>query len=178
MKILCLGDSTEHGVDGSLSPDYGLVAKPPSSFITLSGWTVVNAGVDGQYAGAALETFAADVADADVITGNWGINDAKQMDGPEVYRANLNAMIDEARSQGKLFILETPNPTTVEGHWSLADFVAAMRAVAKDRGVPLIDQYRFLYPYAPPGGTHPDQAGYQRKGEFKRLKLVNIFAEA
>ena len=82
-------------------------------------------------------------------------------------------------------VFETPNPTRDSGPDSLDIYVNAMRKVAAEEGLPVVDQYRYLTewlngqsPYALcPDGLHPSERGYALKGCFAAKVFTRYFLE-
>lgn len=182
------GDSTVWG--WQTGTDSVRVATPaPSAFesalpayhtvrnLGVSGSTacdLLNAGDGSGYAQPWAERMAD--SDATVVIINHAINDAvheaRRYDRAQ-YRSCLNQLVDIASDEGKIVILETPNPIDDgNGGVTIGNFVEEMRTVATQRGVNLIDQYAHLQqqPWADmdiaPDGLHPTQEIYIEKGEF------------
>lgn len=173
--LVLLGESTtrERGplrVFGQLLkedlPAYGVSAN------------VINAGVGGEITSAARERFERDVLarKPDIVTLYYGLNDAavdvwKGATAPRVplaqFAENLRYFVRTAREAGIKPILLTPNPMA----WSaqerelygkppydladvnglnviLKDYVAAVRSLAEEEKVPLVDVYQILSEYA------------------------------
>jgi hypothetical protein len=134
---------------------------------------VFNLGVDGQtacqlYNGTDwAERMAASTAT--VVIFNHGINDAVTGVGLSNYRSCLTGLARVAREEGKRVIFETPNPIDSSG---LEDYVAAMKAVADNEAIPVIDQYENLMASGRPirdivpDGTHPADEVYIEKGQY------------
>lgn len=104
---------------------------------------------------------------------NFAINDQWKHD-LSTYRSCLRSLARIARQHGKRMIFETPNPTRDSGSTGLDVYVNAMREVASEEGVPVIDQYRYLTrllagrtPYTIcPDGLHPSDEVYVLKGRY------------
>lgn len=187
------GDSTVWGYNPLGG---GQVATPaPSAFASAlpvsRRYEVRNEGVNGSTACALLygsdgkhapwpEQMAASRASFVLI--NFGINDEWKVD-VNTYKSCLYMLAQTARQYGKQVIFETPNPTRDSRSDGLDVYVDAMREVADQGGIPLIDQYRYLTgylagrsPYAIcPDGLHPDQATYIRKGKYAAQVFLERF---
>jgi lysophospholipase L1-like esterase len=111
---------------------------------------------------------------ATAVIINHAINDAKPGTGESVsaYKACLLSLVQIAKAKGKRVILETPNP--VSGFTGLENYVAAMKDVAAQEQVSLIDQFKYLTDYLngrdtaeiTPDGLHPTNDVYIMKGKF------------
>jgi lysophospholipase L1-like esterase len=112
-------------------------------------------------------------SNANVVIINHAINDQWAMD-LNTYKSCLTSLAVKAKSHGKKVIFETPNPTRDSGANSLDVYVNAMKSVAAQQGVPVIDQYAYLLNYlngqSPyticPDGLHPTDAVYAMKGKY------------
>jgi lysophospholipase L1-like esterase len=113
---------------------------------------------------------------------NYGINDQWRHD-IATYRGCLRELVRVARAHGKDVVFETPNPTRDSGPGGLDIYVQAMRDVAQEIGVPVIDQYaylsRLLQGRSPltlvPDGLHPSQGTYDLKGRFAAQAFVRLY---
>ncbi len=161
---------------------------------------VINAGVPGNNTRQARERIDRDVTarHPDIAILSFGINDSavdvfKQSTEPRVpleeYKQNLTWMVERLQKQKIRPILMTPNPVVWTDElkklygkppyrpdepdgWNvlLKNYAQAVRAVAKDRGVPLVDTYSLFTEYASrPGhnlnnlmvdGMHPSDPGH------------------
>jgi hypothetical protein len=110
---------------------------------------------------------------ARIVIINHAINDLAY-ETPAQYTACLTSLVQKAKQHGKTVILETPNPTTDSGPNGLDIWVDAMRKVATQENIKLIDEYQYLTNYLAgadvhticPDGTHPTDAVYRLKGEY------------
>jgi lysophospholipase L1-like esterase len=142
---------------------------------------VLNFGVDGQTACQLLRdtdwTATMASSNATVIILNHGINDAATGVPLRDYRSCLTGLANTARSAGKRVIFETPNPIDSGG---LENYVSAMKDVAAQEGLPVIDQYENLVQSGRPireivpDGTHPSDAVYIEKGRFAANTYMRI----
>ncbi|WP_233343468.1 SGNH/GDSL hydrolase family protein [Burkholderia cepacia] len=82
-------------------------------------------------------------APTQVVVANYGINDSAYSKLPD-YIADLNAWIDVVKGNGKIPVLEEPNPTCTAATADLPKFVDAMNQVAQERGVSIIQQYAYI----------------------------------
>jgi len=110
---------------------------------------------------------------ASTIIMNFAINDEWQED-LSTYQSCLTQLARQAKSAGKKVVFETPNPTRDSGAWGLDVYVNAMKSVAAQEQLPLIDQYQYLTAYlngqSPlticPDGLHPTAEVYVMKGKY------------
>ncbi len=178
------GDST---VWGYASGSGTQVAQPaPAAFASAlpasAGFDVHNEGVSGSTACGLLhgtdgqhppweQQMAASAASFVII--NHAINDEWQESLPE-YQSCLSQLAQIATQHGKQVIFETPNPTRDSGPGGLDVYVQAMRDIAAQEHVPVIDQYAYLTDYLAgqspttiaPDGLHPSDAVYVMKGQY------------
>jgi lysophospholipase L1-like esterase len=116
---------------------------------------------------------------------NFAINDQWKYD-LATYRSCLRGLVRGARDAGKTVMFETPNPTRDSGNGGLDVYVDAMRELAAEEGVPLIDQYRYLNeylagrsPYAIcPDGLHPTDAVYEMKGRYAATVFMQFASQS
>jgi len=95
----------------------------------------------------------------------------------------MHSLAQTAKQYGKQMIFETPNPTRDSGPGGLDTMVAAMKEVASQEGVPVIDQYQYLTNYlngaSPysicPDGLHPTDAVYIMKGQYAASVFTTLF---
>ncbi|WP_313494037.1 SGNH/GDSL hydrolase family protein [Stenotrophomonas sp.] len=125
--------------------------------------TVVNKGVGGTQAYQLLSgtdgmnrPWPEQIAnsDADIVILNYALNDqlynAKPAEGvfqgtPESYGEIMALLVQIARDQRKVVVLQEPNPTCHQPRvGNLHRFVEALRSTAKRVDVPLVAQYDFL----------------------------------
>jgi lysophospholipase L1-like esterase len=189
------GDSTVWGYNPLGG---GQVATPaPSAFASAlpvsRHYEVRNEGVNGSTACALLDgsdgrhapwdqQMAA--SKAGFVLVNFGINDEWKVD-VGTYKSCLYKLAQTAQQYGKQMIFETPNPTRDSRSDGLDVYVDAMREVANQAGIPLIDQYRYLTGYLAgrspyticPDGLHPDQATYIMKGKYAAQVFLQRFPE-
>ncbi|HVL75324.1 MAG TPA: SGNH/GDSL hydrolase family protein [Noviherbaspirillum sp.] len=119
---------------------------------------------------------------AQFVILNHAINDQWRHD-LEAYRACLRELARTARAHGKQVIFETPNPTRDSGVGGLDTYVAAMKEVALQEGLPVIDQYTFLNDKLrgrspllfAPDGLHPSDTVYVMKGMFAAHAFSRLF---
>ncbi len=133
----------------------------PKDTASLLNMNLVNAGVGGHTTEHGLWRFERDVADAapDFVIISFGSNDFYRPDGTdprvsvEDYQANLETMVAKTKALGAVPILMTPpfiSPTASGGaanypernvNEALDRYVEAMRLVAKQQNIDLIDMH-------------------------------------
>lgn len=187
------GDST---VWGYKSEDGGQVAVPaPAAFaaaLPAKRFDVRNEGVSGTTACDLLrgtdgkhppwqQQMAA--SRAKYVLVNFAINDQWKHD-LGTYRSCLRDLARTAKQFGKQMIFETPNPTRDSGSGGLDIYVNAMRDVAYQERLPVIDQYKYLTEFLGgqdiqaicPDGLHPSDAVYVLKGRYAARVFTELFA--
>lgn len=117
-KVICLtGDSTQIGkahLDGELAAMVSTV-YPGSTVLNfgVSG-SVTEQGINGIYPMAPSIPDIIATYHCDVLTSNYGINDAAKLNtSPERYLSLIHEINGIAVANGVKYIVETPNPTLV-----------------------------------------------------------------
>jgi len=189
------GDSTVWGYRSEVG---GQVTKPapaafaealpnPAAFIVrnegVSGTTACQLlnGTDGKHQPWASQMAA---SSAKYVLVNHAINDEWKYD-VATYKGCLRSLAQTAKQYGKQMIFETPNPTRDSGSWGLDVYVNAMKEVAAQESVPVIDQYKYLTDYLAgqspyticPDGLHPTDAVYIMKGKYAASAFTNLLTK-
>ncbi|MFH1266649.1 MAG: SGNH/GDSL hydrolase family protein [Planctomycetota bacterium] len=167
---------------------------------------VVNAGVNGDIVTLAVERLNRDVLDRkpDVVTIMFGGNEAgfyrPETNGfaetprvsREEFQATVAKIVDRIRAAGITVVLMTCPPMT-ERYWGMnlkpyqehginflvKDYAQAMRDVAAEKKVELVDVYR-AFQEAPatldyfPDGLHPDPRGHRVIADLLVRRLATI----
>jgi lysophospholipase L1-like esterase len=189
------GDST---VWGYRSEAGGQVSKPaPTAFAEAlpnkSNYEVRNEGVSGSTACELLSgtdgkhlpwPVQMAASRARYVLINFAINDQWKHD-VDTYQSCLRSLARIAKKHGKQMIFETPNPTRDSGRSGLDVYVDAMKEVAAQEKLPVIDQYQYLSdflngqsPYTIcPDGLHPSDRIYVLKGRFAAKVFSGLFPE-
>ncbi len=187
------GDSTIWGYKTEVG---GQVDKPaPAAFAEalapLGRYEVRNEGVNGTTACDLLNgadgkhppwPVQMNASRARYVFVNFAINDQWKYDR-HTYQACLRLLARIAKQHGKQMIFETPNPTRDSGSAGLDVYVNAMKEVAWQEKVPVIDQYRYLSDYLHgqsvhaicPDGLHPRDDVYILKGEYAASVFLQLF---
>jgi lysophospholipase L1-like esterase len=180
------GDSTIRGYESGTGAQ---VATPaPLAFAqalpSSPSHTVINKGVDNQTACELLNADWAGImsaSSATVVILNHGINDSRPNIGEDIpaYQSCLVQIARTAKNAGKYVIFETPNPVNID---RIGDYVVAMKEVAAQEKVSVIDQYQYLTTYLNgaslyticPDGLHPTQDIYILKGRNAAQVFVGL----
>ncbi|MED5622062.1 RICIN domain-containing protein [Ideonella sp. BN130291] len=135
-------------------------------------------GTDGKHAPWS-SYIASSPAQAVII--NHAINDEWRYD-VATYQSCLRQLAQLAKGRGKQVIFETPNPTRDSGPNGLDVYVNAMKQVASQEGLPVIDQYANLTAYLNgrsitticPDGVHPSEDVYMMKGQYAAQRFAGM----
>jgi lysophospholipase L1-like esterase len=119
---------------------------------------------------------------AGTVIINHAIND-QWKDDISAYKSCLLTLAQVAKKSGKKVVFETPNPTLNSGKGGLDAYVNAMKEVASQARVPVIDQYQYLTNYLQgsspyticPDGLHPTDEVYIMKGRFAARVFLRLF---
>jgi len=130
VKIELTGDSTEYGIDGETFP-YTQSPNNPTAVLQRLMDARFGAGAvlveDHAVPGTRADQWVS--FPGDITVANYGINDMFVATIDE-YKANLRKL--------DLKFYETPNPISYPG-WNRPEYAQAMRDVAQEKGVPVID---------------------------------------
>lgn len=169
------GDSVQWGYDSATK---NRVEHAPSDYVNVPGYTVANWAVSGTATSHFIDGMANRLpwstlvrqSRASIVLINFGLNDSGLMSVAQ-YANNLRQIADDAKAAGKVMIFETPTPSS----WPNMDlYVQAMRDVATEKAIPLIDRNAYLtsvigsQPLTDfmPDEVHPNQATYTLIGQF------------
>lgn len=185
------GDSTVWGYRTNTG---GQVAVPPPAAFAAalpnpSAYVVRNEGVSGSTACELLngtdgrhprwsEQMAA--SRARYVFINHAINDQWKVD-LNTYKGCLRSLAQTAKQYGKQMIFETPNPTRDD----VSVMANAMKEVAAQENVPVVDQYTYLRQYLNgqsvysivPDGLHPTDVVYVMKGKYSAGVFTSLFVK-
>ncbi|MDR1045613.1 MAG: GDSL-type esterase/lipase family protein [Candidatus Adiutrix sp.] len=167
MKVVCLGDSLTFGYELAHEDKWVTLAAEAS------GHQLLNRGVNGDTTGGMLARLQRDVLDHNpqllLVTG--GGNDLMAGDDSAGARANLSAIVQQARSRGLRALIATLPPLALERlrpDWAgltdfprlelrLSEYVQWQRLFARTFGFTLVD-FRSLFDKG--DGAPPDPALY------------------
>lgn len=161
LRIVTLGDSITKGVRPGVKADETFAARLEAA-LRAEGMdaSVGNVGIGGERTDQALKRLAKDVLaqKPSLVTIMYGTNDSYVDQGKsasritvEEYRANLGKLVDELRAAGVMPVLMTEprwgktarlNGVGEHPNVQLEKYVAACRAVAKEKQTPLVDHYQ------------------------------------
>ncbi|NUQ65844.1 MAG: SGNH/GDSL hydrolase family protein [Pirellulales bacterium] len=212
LRIVALGDSITNGVGpaGVTEADtFREILRRELSERLGSKVEVFNAGVNGDIVTLAERRLKSDVLDRrpDIVTVMFGGNEAGFYrpetqgfaDTPRVprdrFKAALTEIVDCLRAEGITVVLMTCPPMT-ERYWGMhlpayrdnginflvKDYAQAMRDVAAEKGVELIDVYR-AFQQKPgsldyfPDGLHPDARGHRVIADRLVERLARILGD-
>jgi beta-glucanase (GH16 family) len=154
-------------------PNYSLPTKYMVRNEGVSGTTACQLlnGTDGKH--PAWDTQLSNTS-ASIVIVNHAINDEWKDGSIDNYKSCLTSLAQKAKAHGKIIIFETPNPTRDSYPNGLDAWTDAMRSVASQQGVQIIDQYAYLKAYLNgasayticPDGLHPSDAVYAMKGKY------------
>jgi lysophospholipase L1-like esterase len=194
--ISCYGDSTMYGQVTNSGPAQDPNNPPSKLQLALNliygvSLTVNNRGISGSNLRGMMSgtdgsgsTFESKISpggvdqNAHVIICNHGINNSQDDLSIDQYRLDLVEFVRLCRINGKVPVLETPNPcppiliTTEAKNKRLLSYVRVMRDVARKMGIDLVDTYdlmtkSFKY-FRPeemyPDGVHPASFVYRQCG--------------
>lgn len=132
------------------------------------------------------ETYARETANspAHIVIVNFALNDAdKHVDEPpDVFRAYLTRFIKESQAAGRIVVLEEPSPVDYAVNKIVVPrYVSVVDDLAKEYGLPLIRQYRYIsamhgWQTLLIDGVHPTDALYKIKAERQREVIEPIVA--
>ncbi|HUE70061.1 MAG TPA: GDSL-type esterase/lipase family protein [Pirellulaceae bacterium] len=182
VTIVCFGDSVT-GVyyhTGGRRAYTGMLGIALKKAYPQADLAMINAGVSGHATTNALERIERDVLKhkPTLVTVMFGLNDMVRVP-LEDYRANLNKIIDQCQAAGAEVLLCTPNNViTTSGRPTekLVTYCDAIRAVGKDRGIPVCDIYAALEALRSEDALawrlllsdeiHPNMHGHKRMAEI------------
>jgi lysophospholipase L1-like esterase len=176
MKVVCIGNSIVNGFPHRRSRSF------PSVLRTLTGWEVINKGVNGDTTGGVLERFPHDVLAhrPDLVLILTGTNDfILGLSTPEEALENLAQMARTAREAGIRPVLLTPvgtDPDQAAGGWMagagidyrdvnarLEVLSQGIRGLAADGTCGLVDlelKYKGFGKFV--DGIHPTEEGQEK----------------
>jgi lysophospholipase L1-like esterase len=168
IRIVCLGDSVTKAVRTGVEPHETFCAVLETLLTTADRPVqVINAGIGGNTSADGLKRFQSDVLEhkPQYVVLMFGLNDSWIDNGKtasrltvDEYRTNLREMISKLAAQEVKVVLMTPNPALPpaygpERNAMLRPYVTAVRQLAAELGLPLIDVYRH---FAELALEHPD----------------------
>jgi len=211
LRIVAFGDSITNGVGpaGMTEADtFRDIVRRELTERLDSKVEVVNAGVNGDIVPLAIKRLKRDVLDRkpNIVTIMFGGNEAGFYrpetngfaDTPRVsrdeFKATLVKIVDRIRAAKITVVLMTCPPMT-ERYWGMKlepypknginflvkDYAQAMRDVAREKGVELIDVYR-AFEQEPkrldffPDGLHPDARGHRVIADLLVERLTRIIS--
>lgn len=148
VKIVCFGDSIT-GVyyhTGARRSWCDLLGIALARIHPAARIEMINAGISGNDTAAALKRMEHDVLRhaPDLVVVMFGMNDVRSQP-PEVFRHNLESIVERAQRGGAEVILMTPNAIspddTARSPERLLAYAQIVRDVARERALPLVDPH-------------------------------------
>lgn len=169
-EILAFGDSLTHGTGAAADASY------PAVLGRRIEREVINAGKPGELSGEGRQRLPALLAETepDLLLLCHGGNDFLQNNDPDVVRANLSAMIRQARDHGVPVVL-----IGVPGRSLTMATSPVYESVATELGVPIVADAvaNILDDEALRSDRiHPNAEGYRRLAEAVHEKLIEAGA--
>jgi acyl-CoA thioesterase-1 len=147
-----------------------------------SGVRVLNSGISGNTAGDGLKRLQKDVLahDPDLVLIAFGLNDMKNGVSLSRFQEDIRAMVQEISAGGAQPVLFTTTRlqkgASMLARLNPAPFNDSIRALAEERGIPLIDvNDEFKGSNTPEflmDAAHPNMEGYRRLTEIIRKGLI------
>ncbi len=143
------GDSITHGAwftEGGRSYPEHLAERVRGELLRFRDF-VINTGVSGEISTGLLKDFDWRVLrfTPDVVSINLGMNDCMRVPLAQ-YQKEMAEMITKAKAAGAIVILQATNTVyTTDNHAKkLPAFIEAVRALAKEHDVMLVDHYKYF----------------------------------
>ncbi len=139
-RIVCLGDSLTagYGLDDPAAQSYPALLQAKLDAAGLA-FEVVNAGVSGDTSAGGLRRLDWSLeGDVRVLVVALGANDGLRGQSIEEMRRNLDEIVRRAQARGVRVLLAGMEVPTNLGPDYAAAFRDAFRAIARERGVPLL----------------------------------------
>lgn len=200
VRIVCLGDSVTKAVRPGVTEEQTFCSLLQRSLNSHARPVeVINAGIGGNTTKDALARFERDVLERDphLVVLMFGLNDSWIDDGKtasrltvDEYRENLLRMIVKLRDMELQVVLMTPNPAIApkydpQRNRTLRPYVEAVRALAREQQLELVDLYAYFAELALEGtelnglftdAMHPNPAGQKLIAELLEPKLRGLLA--
>jgi len=167
--IVAFGDSI---VEGYQQPEGWPEILGRELTLRYPGVSVVNAGVSGDTAAQGLARLDRDVLSLqpDLVLISFGLNDMKNGEPVGRFITKLDSIIDRIKATGSNVILLTTTRLQkgagMVARFSPDEYNEAIRKIAEDRGVLLIDVYREFKGLNTPeylmDVAHPNSMGYKK----------------
>ncbi len=146
------------------------------------GVQMINAGVSGNTAANGLARVEKDVLEhnPDLVLISFGLNDMKNGEKVADFTANMNALVNAIQGEGTRPVLMTTTRlqqgASILGRVNPAPFNEAIRQIAEDREITLIDVHEKFKGYNTPeylmDVAHPNREGYRRLADIVREGLI------
>ncbi|BCF88660.1 hypothetical protein PPGU16_17270 [Paraburkholderia largidicola] len=147
-----------------------------TSAISVENRAVPGATLEDRIAGSVVydKPFSVSIAQepAKIVLLNFAINDSNpgNNESPALFQNDLLEFIALAWAQGKIVVLEEPNPVTNPVYANLATYSLVIDNVAQTMNVPLVKQYAYIqslpnWQSMLTDGGHPNDALYAIKAQ-------------
>jgi acyl-CoA thioesterase-1 len=146
------------------------------------GVQMINSGVSGNTAANGLARVEKDVLEhnPDLVLISFGLNDMKNGEKVADFTANMNALVNAIQGEGTRPVLMTTTRlqqgASILGRVNPAPFNEAIRQIAEDREITLIDVHEKFKGYNTPeylmDVAHPNREGYRRLADIIREGLI------
>lgn len=164
---VALGDSVtagwlEHGILDSDAAYPTLFRRRLAGLFPHAMISVVNAGLGGENTDGTLARLDRDCLrhDPQLVTVCLGLNDARRgLDGLPLFKENLTQIVRRVRNESRAdVLLLTPNTRgdALPNDTTLAEYVRAIRAVAREQNVGLADVHAIYQGWIRAGAAAPD----------------------
>jgi acyl-CoA thioesterase-1 len=154
-NIICFGDSITYGVGAQAKGSY------PSVLARMMSAPVINAGVDGETTGEALQRLQADVLDRDplLVILEFGGNDMLRVVDMQTSIRNMQEMVERIHAKGAMVaIVDVSVGPMLEGYRD------AFRNIAQEKNaifIPDIFSGIMLNAHLKSDLLHPNDIGYR-----------------
>lgn len=181
------GDSTIRGYQTHTGKQVAISLPDAFALAVGRGYRVLNEGADSSRVEHLLAgtdgrhpAWAQHIAEAkvDVVITNHA---SKNGNPVAQYKQDMRTMVQLSRGHGKRVVLMTPTPIAEGG---LEAYVEAMRELAAEEGLPLIDVFGFLKNYMAstgqtiadmvPDGYHPADHVYVLAGNYAATEFLKL----
>ena len=146
------------------------------------GVQMINSGISGNTAANGLARVKKDVLEhnPDLVLISFGLNDMKNGEKVADFTANMNALVNAIQGEGTRPVLMTTTilqqGASILGRVNPAPFNEAIRQIAEDREITLIDVHEKFKGYNTPeylmDVAHPNREGYRRLADIVREGLI------
>jgi len=177
--IVAFGDSI---VEGYQQPEGWPEILERELSSRFPGVSIANAGVSGDTATQGLARLDRDILSLqpDLVLISFGLNDMKNQEPVDRFISGLNSIVDKVEGDGNRAVLLTTTRLQkgagMVARFSPDEYNEAIRKIAEDRGIHLVDVYREFKGLNTPeylmDVAHPNLMGYKKISEIVLEGLV------